>query len=67
MVCFPAFSQPMAFRGLRMAPGWPARAPRGAQEAYKTAQKRAKSAPSSPQERPKRAPRAILGTLDGQG
>ena len=39
----------MAIRGLKMAPRWPKRAPRGAQESPKTA-------PRALQERPKRGP-----------
>ena len=50
----PAFSLPMAFRGLKMAPRWPKRASREAQKSPKTAPRAPKSAPRAPQEGPKK-------------
>ena len=49
-----AFSLPMGFGSLKMAPRWPKRAPRGAQESPKTAPRASKSAPRAPQERSRR-------------
>ena len=51
-----AFSLPMGFGILKMAPRWPKRAPRGAQEGPRRPQER----PRTLQERPKRAPRRHL-------
>ena len=51
-----AFSLPMGFGILKMAPSWPKRAPRGAQEGPRRPQER----PRTLQERPKRAPRRHL-------
>ena len=59
VVCFLAFSFPMAFRGLKTAPRGPMRAPREAQESPKTASRAPKSAPRSPQEGPKRRLEAL--------
>ena len=49
-----AFSLPMRFGGLEVAPRWPNRAPGGAQEAPKTAPRAPKIAPRSSQEAPTR-------------
>ena len=48
-----AFSLPMGLGSLKMAPRWPKRSPRGAQEGPKRAPRAPKSAPRAAQEGPK--------------
>ena len=56
-----AFSLPMGFGSLKMAPRWPKRAPRGAQEGPRRPQDR----PRGAQERSKTAPRRRLRASEG--
>ena len=56
-----AFSLPMGFGSLKMAPRWPKRAPRGAQEGRRRLQDR----PRGAQERSKTAPRRRLRASEG--
>ena len=51
VLCLPASSLPMAFRGLKMASRWPKRASRGAQESPKTAPRGPERAQDGPERR----------------
>ena len=59
--CLLALSLPMGSSGLKMAPRWPKRAPREAQEGPKTATRAPKIAPRAAQEGPETAFLSLRG------